>query len=583
MKKFQRIMALLAAISLFVFALSTVLVLFADTTSSSLQKSTPQMHALPDNHDTLGEYTQYLPLINNSEMECDVPQHYLYIQEAVDEPTCSLINVAAGTFFENVVIDRDVTIHGAGVTNSIVDGNNSGTVFDIQPGHEVTLNGLTIRNGMSLSPGSRGGGIRVYTGTLTITDSLIVTNTALSGAGIYGYASKITIHQSQVVSNSFGGGIQSMYGTLVVQNSTLSSNSTAGAGGGISGSNGTLVIRNSTLSDNSAFDGGGIRSDGINITIDNSTLNDNHASNNGGGIYSYSGTLTFNNSTLSGNSALYYGGGILLTSYCPLSGGVVILNNSTLNNNSAYIGGGVFRNNCSKMLVIAGTIIAGKSNTDCYGAIISQGYNIVGDSSCNLNGPGDMNDIDPQLGPLQDNGGLTQTHLPLPDSPAIDTGDPLNCPPTDQRGTPRPNDGDGDDNAVCDIGSVEYYVLSPFSGVEIQGPITGSAQTNYTFTAVITPITATQPITYVWQTAGQTPVTHTGGISDTAVFSWDTSGTHVLTVTASNPVNSATASISVTILEPQFLVYPLIVNKNCAESKLFVCHSHFRGNPIAVR
>jgi hypothetical protein len=60
-------------------------------------------------------------------------------------------------------------------------------------------------------------------------------------------------------------------------------------------------------------------------------------------------------------------------------------------------------------------------------------------------------------------GGTTQTHALVPGSPAIDAGgpvcrnadgDPLT---TDQRGQPRPVDGDGDGTAACDIGAVEFF------------------------------------------------------------------------------------------------------------------------------
>jgi hypothetical protein len=53
-----------------------------------------------------------------------------------------------------------------------------------------------------------------------------------------------------------------------------------------------------------------------------------------------------------------------------------------------------------------------------------------------LNGPGDQINTDPLLGPLQDNGGPTLTHMLLPGSPAIDAGDPNFTPPPfhDQRG-----------------------------------------------------------------------------------------------------------------------------------------------------
>jgi len=55
-------------------------------------------------------------------------------------------------------------------------------------------------------------------------------------------------------------------------------------------------------------------------------------------------------------------------------------------------------------------------------------------------GAGNLVDVDPTtiLGPLDHNGGLTQTHALLVGSPAIDAGNPmiLMPPASDQRGIP---------------------------------------------------------------------------------------------------------------------------------------------------
>jgi len=85
-------------------------------------------------------------------------------------------------------------------------------------------------------------------------------------------------------------------------------------------------------------------------------------------------------------------------------------------------------------------------------------------------------------------------------------------------------------------------------GVTIGGPTTGVVQVDYTFTAAVNPITATQPITYVWQAAGQAPVTHPGrSLSDTAIFNWSTAGSKTITVTATNAIGTATNTYNVTL------------------------------------
>ena len=194
------------------------------------------------------------------------------------------------------------------------------------------------------------------------------------------------------------------------------------------------------------------------LTINNSTISGNRAgtpklSGNGGGI-SNGGKLTINNSTISANITTAgqfgtpSGGGIS-------NGGTLTINNSTISANSAKLGGGIDGTATLQNSIVANSTSGG----NCSGTITSDGYNLSSDTSCNFNNVGDLNNTDPKLGPLQNNGGPTQTQALLSGSPAIDAGNPSGCTDgnghllkTDQRGAPRP---DKEDTSGCDMGAYE--------------------------------------------------------------------------------------------------------------------------------
>jgi hypothetical protein len=98
----------------------------------------------------------------------------------------------------------------------------------------------------------------------------------------------------------------------------------------------------------------------------------------------------------------------------------------------------------------------------CTGPIVSAGHNLLGNvTGCSYTGaPGDLigtssQTINPRLGPLQRDRGMTATHAPLSDSPAIDAGDNVTCTLVDQRGVVRPQ------GLACDIGAVEVEHDAP--------------------------------------------------------------------------------------------------------------------------
>ena len=84
----------------------------------------------------------------------------------------------------------------------------------------------------------------------------------------------------------------------------------------------------------------------------------------------------------------------------------------------------------------------------------------------------------------------------------------------------------------------------------IAGPTAGLADKTYTFTIVVGPLSALQPITYVWHIAEQSPVTHTSDLSDTVTFTWDVTGPQAITVTATNSLNTVFGIQTITIHDP---------------------------------
>lgn len=287
----------------------------------------------------------------------------------------------------------------------------------------------------------------VYRENLTITTDL-----NLTGAG----AAKTIID---------GGGAARVFSilntsaTVVLSKMTIRNGAAAGGGGILNW--GTLTLNASTVSGNAAVSdysatGGGIYNSGT-LRINACTLSGNAGTTNfiyGGAIYN-SGSVAINNSTLSGNSANGFtgggGGGIYNLS-------VLKIANSTLSGNSGSPYGGAIYNGGT--MTIKNSIVAhSPAGGNCYGTTTSHGYNLSSDGTCNFNYIGDVNNTDPLLGPLQNNGGPTETLALLTGSPAIDAGNPGGCTDdrghllkTDQRGQPRP---DNEDTAGCDMGAYE--------------------------------------------------------------------------------------------------------------------------------
>jgi hypothetical protein len=321
----------------------------------------------------------------------------------------------------DLMITKSLTIQGPGAEVLAVSGGNATGVFFVDGFTtiiNVTLSGLTIRDG---NTSGGGGGIANYSSTTVVSATMVVSNAGGLGGGIHNVGSLSVINSSVLsnVSGDTGGGINNL-GTLIVAHSAISGNKTFAAGGGINGSctSSTTMIQNSTIANNRAVQhAGGIGlCTGTTLIITNTTISGNVSESAGGGGLDIYGTASIFNSTVVNNSAIS-GGGIRNL------GGVVKLKNSIVANNV--------------------------SGNNCVGTIQSDGHNLSSSATCHFTSTGDLQNVAPQIGPLADNGGQTPTHLLLPGSSAINSGDSSGCPADDQRGVPRPQ------ARICDIGAVE--------------------------------------------------------------------------------------------------------------------------------
>ncbi|HSH05291.1 MAG TPA: choice-of-anchor Q domain-containing protein, partial [Anaerolineae bacterium] len=339
------------------------------------------------------------------------------------------------------------------IMNNIASGPGGGLNLI----NNSTIDNTNINNNQSIS--SVGGGIFITnTARLDLTNSFILTNTAIAGAGIYNLNGQLQITTTNIISNSanVGAGLASngpftMVSSFVSRNKTTTNN-----GGGILIENGTAVINNSTLANNKTTNGNGgaiaIRNTGS-LALNSSTIHNNISANDGAGIWSR-GRIELYNSTLSGNRAANAGGAIWADNIPP-----TINNSSILNNIANIIGGGLASNIPAEL---KNSLVALNGNGDCaFAPPNSLGHNLDSDASCALAAPGDASGLNPNVSPLQNNGGDTLTHALLAPSPAINTADPScldsfgNPITTDQRGLNRPQ------GAACDKGAYEAANTPP--------------------------------------------------------------------------------------------------------------------------
>lgn len=197
-----------------------------------------------------------------------------------------------------------------------------------------------------------------------------------------------------------------------------------------------LSISDAVIRDSSALTGGltggGLFADSGTIDLERVTVANNSATF-GGGLAFLEADGSLVNVTVSGNTASTRGGGLILYASRTNATGNLRLINSTVAGNVSAVAAGIRintqNNGLAVTLTIGNTIVANNTgggvqlvSTGTGATIVSLGNNLSSDASGNLTQPGDLQNTDPKLGPLANNGGGLLTHALLLGSPARNAG-----------------------------------------------------------------------------------------------------------------------------------------------------------------
>jgi hypothetical protein len=350
---------------------------------------------------------------------------------------CSTITLTTGAID---VMQDDLFLTGPGADALAIDGGGTDRVIAHFGFGKLTLIDLTITHG-KYTTSSYGyfayGGCLVSSANITLTNSIVSNCVAGGQDGAY----------------AFGGGIFTrgdLYLLNSIVTSSLASATVDGAAGGGAYVGGKLESKYSTISNNSATSpgthnfGGGLFTFG-NAHIVASTISGNRSSNDAAWaalyLYGNSRTAAIVNSTISGNIASNRVSGIYTTIPMTVSNSTIAFNEEgDLGEGSLVLLGALYSHGAP--LTLQSSIIADNISyttgfaldlTGFDGATVSGANNLI-TSTSGLTAPADTITDCPQLGPLADNGGVTQTHALVRDGPAIGAGNNTAGLSDDQRG-----------------------------------------------------------------------------------------------------------------------------------------------------
>ena len=472
------------------------------------------------------------------------------------------------TLASELLIEKSLTITGNGAGSTIIQANASANtanyrVFHVNaPDKNVTLSGMTIRNGNATENG--GGGIFVENCTLTTIENCIISDNVSSNNGGGGISanepitvSNCTVEDNTVTSGSGGGIYAKNCALATIENTTISGNNITATneGGGIHADDSSIKVSNCTVSYNSGNHGGGISFSneifGTSMDIKNTSISNNTVVHWGGGIYislaHTTGEINIESSTISNNSG-FYGGGFFVTS--TVSGSTANFVNLTISNNNASEAGGGILLKDNLATSFQNCIIANNQNNQIYKdyyhygscSVDDNGYNVIGYSNVGASETGGFNNATSILYNTKYN--TNDTNLTTWSQGSTDHGDwSLNLSDTlAENGGPTQTLALGTDSFAAasattgiPYGSSPYWNDSPEidSAYTDQRGVVRTANQNTSIGAYSTnylslPTVTTQAVTVI----GTTTATGNGGISDLGSpdptqhgVCWNTTGT----------------------------------------------------------
>src|SRR5262245_55907747 len=360
------------------------------------------------------------------------------------------VQVAPGIYVENINFGgKAITVRSESgrPEDTIIDGGkvNPVVMFNSGEGRDSVLNGFTLQNGRAdLSNGimfGEGGGVRIEISSPTITNNVITNNGACDGGGVYIVAGSPLVQMNTITGNSAG--------------TDKCAGGTYGVGIFISGS-GSPEILDNVISQNTAFFGGG-----LGLGLAGSPMNDPKP-------------LIVQN-LITGNEG-GQGGGIYWRVPVGVSGPILV--NNTIADNDSTHGSGIYAEGYSAQAELTNNIIIAKPGQSSFYSIrFAQTpppppiirFNNIFSSGGGMAYEGAIPDMtgtngNKSLDPLFANPTQGDYHL-LQGSPSIDAGynQAPNLPDNDLDGNQRVLDGNGDRNAIIDMGAYEF--LAPASEV----------------------------------------------------------------------------------------------------------------------